>query len=70
METWATVCDAIIECYNREDEPDYCRKNKADTYLAISIGSILAIYLGLKSYFNIIKISKEIVIITNIRCSS
>ena len=55
METVATVCDDIIECHNGEDEPEYCKNNEANTYLAFSTCSILAIYLGLKLYFNIIK---------------
>ena len=55
METVATVCDDIIECHNMEDEPETCRKNDANLYLAISVGSILTIYLGLKSYFSLMK---------------
>ena len=57
METVATVCDDIIECHNGEDEPE-CKKNDANFYVAISVGSVLAIYFGLKSYFSIMK-SKE-----------
>ena len=59
METVATVCDDIIECHNGEDEPESCKNNRANTYLAISVGSILAVYLGLKSYFYIIKYKKR-----------
>ena len=53
METVATVCDDIIECQNGEDEPDFCKNNDGNIPLAISVCSILAIYLGLKTYFNI-----------------
>ena len=59
METVATVCDDIIECHDVEDEPEFCKHNDGNTYLAISVGSILAIYLGLKFYSNIIKKKKR-----------
>ena len=55
METISTVCDGIIECHNGEDEPEFCKNNDGNTYLAISVSSILTIYLGLKLYFIIFK---------------
>ena len=60
METMATVCDDIIECHNGEDEPESCKNNEANKYLAVSVCSILAIYLGLKSYFHIMKNKQKI----------
>ena len=54
METVATVCDDIIECFNGEDEPKSCTNNDVNFYLAISVGWILSIYLGLKSYYKFI----------------
>ena len=55
METVATVCDDIIECFNGEDEPDDCKRDEGNIYLAISVGSILTIYLGLKLCLSIDK---------------
>ena len=54
METVATVCDDIIECHHGEDEPLSCKTNDGNIYLAVSVFSILAIYLGLRYYFDII----------------
>ena len=52
IETLATVCDDIIECHDREDEPESCRRNDANMYLVISVSCILAMYLGLNYYLN------------------
>ena len=46
MDTVATVCDDNIECYNKEDEPDSCKKNDGNMYMAISVFLILSVYLG------------------------
>ena len=50
METVATVCDDVVECYGNEDEPIICKKNNCNTVLGTSVGIILLIYLGLKFY--------------------